>query len=172
MNNRRKFLRFAAGVAVPAATVAVSGVQIAQADDGDAKDFLGTWTTIHSLPFPPGSFREFLTFSSGGGVNETNSFLNMAGSQDFSPLGLLQKAVKASDGMGNWDRKGRGLISVVFRKMLFDGAGVNFGDLKVTGLVRVDGSKLHADWFIAVVDANGNVLLPFPPATSKGKRIE
>src|SRR4030095_2557007 len=48
MNDRRRsFLKLASSVAVPAAAAVSSG--IARADDGNDKDFLGAWNTIHTL---------------------------------------------------------------------------------------------------------------------------
>lgn len=169
-DDRRRFMSYAAGVALPAAAVGVAGSGVARAADGDAKEFLGAWTTIHSLPFPPNWFREFLTFSTGGGVLESNTFLNMAASQDFSAFGL-PRAIKASDGMGTWELVSTGKITIVFRKLLFDGAGNYFADLKVGGTVQSDGTKIFADWLISAVDVNDKLLAPFGPATSEGTRI-
>src|SRR5438477_5790750 len=103
MNDRRNFLKLASAAAIPAvAAVVWSGV--AQADDGSAKEFLGAWNAIQTLPsppFPPGaSFREFLSFADGGVVHETNSFLNTASNLDFSMYGL-PKVVNAADGVGS-----------------------------------------------------------------------
>jgi hypothetical protein len=111
-----------------------------------------------------------LTFSSGGGLIETNTFLNLAASQDFSSVGL-PTAIKASDGMGSWERTGRDRISVLFRKLLFDNSGMNFADLRVSGNLQTNGKTLNAQWNIDAVDAADNVLVPFGPATSFGKRI-
>jgi hypothetical protein len=166
MNNRRNFLRFTA----PAAAIAAAGATTAQAADGDDKEILGAWTTIHTLPFPPNWFREFLTFSSGGGLVETNTFLNMTTPQDFSAFGL-PKAVTASDGMGNWERISKGKYKVTFRKLLYSAGEYYFGDLKVTGTIESDGTQLSADWLINVVDVKDNLVLPFGPANSGGTRI-
>jgi hypothetical protein len=144
---------------------------IARADDGNVKDFLGTWSTVHSRPFPPGSFREFLTFSDGGVVHETNNFLHTASNLDFSMFGL-PNVVNGSDGAGSWTRVGNGVIDVVFHKMLFDGARVNFGDLHVTGRLRSNGTVLTAEWHIDVVNAAGARIDDFGPATSQGTRIQ
>lgn len=165
-------MTLASGLAVPAAaaTITAASAGMARAADGDGKDFVGGWTTIHTLPFPPNWFREYLTFSADGGVVETNSFLNMASMQDFSLFGL-PRAVKASDGMGNWERVANGRISIVFRKLLFDGSGAYFGDLKSTGTAQSDGVKFEAEWQISAVDINDRLLAPFGSATSEGTRI-
>ncbi len=167
MNNRRKFLRFGAGVSVPLAAAVITGS--AQAQQGGDNQFVGAWQTIHSLPFPPGSFREFLTFQFGGGLAETNSFLHTASNLDFSSLGL-PGILNASDGVGNWERAGRD-INVVFRKMLFDGTRRNFADLKVTGVVRVNGGVLTAEWQVNVIDFDDRIINSLGPATSQGTRI-
>jgi hypothetical protein len=166
MKERRSFLKLAAA-ALPVSAAAMGGV--ARADDGSVKDLLGAWTTIHSLPFPPGSFREFLVFTVGGGLVETNSFLHTNSNLDFSQFGL-PNAVNASDGMGNWERVGPGSIQVAFRKMLFDGRRSYFGDLKARGTLRANAGRLHADWQIWVVDTSDRVLVPFGTATSDGTR--
>lgn len=170
-DQRRQFMRLAGGLAVPAAAaLTVAGAGVARAQENDVKEFLGAWTTIHTLPFPPNWFREFLTFSTEGGVAESNTFLSLAGAQDFSAFGL-PRAVRASDGAGNWERVGNRKISIVFRKLLFDGTGSYFGDLKATGVAQSDGTKLVAEWLISVVDVNDKLLVPFGPATSEGTRI-
>jgi hypothetical protein len=129
---------------------------------------LGSWETIHSLPFPPGQFREFLLFAEGGVVHETNSFLHTA-----SNLSLpgLPSPLNASDGFGNWERTGKSVFQVFFRKMLFDGSRTNIGDLHVTGTMRCDGKSLTATWHITVVDTSGQVLVDLGEATSTGIRL-
>ena len=170
MNNRRNFLRFASAVALPAGAAAVSS-GVAQADDGNVKDFLGSWNMIHSLPFPPGSFREFMSFADGGVLHETNSFLNTASNLDFSMYGL-PSVLNAADGFGNWERIGNRRIRAVFRKMLFDGSRRNFGDLRAAGTLSSDGKTLSGDdWLVEVVDPSGVVLAILGTATSKGVRI-
>ena len=144
MNERRNFLRLASSAAIPAAAAIVSS-GIARADDGSAKEFLGAWGTIHTLPFPPGQFREFLSFADGGVLHETNSFLHTASNLDYSMF-RLPNVVNAADGVGIWERVRNGVIQAVFRKMLFDGSRQNFGDLHVTGTLRSDGAKLFRDW--------------------------
>src|SRR4051794_15051762 len=117
MNDRRKFLKLASGAAIPAAAAIVSsGV----AHAADRSGFLGAWSSIHTLGFPPGSFREFLSFAAGGVLHETNSFLHTASNIDFSAFGL-PNVVNAADGVGNWTDLGNGLGQAVFRKMMFDG---------------------------------------------------
>src|SRR5689334_9474503 len=117
MSDRRNFLRLASAAAIPAAAAIVSS-GVARAADGSG--FLGAWSTLHSLPFPPGNFREFLSFAAGGVLHETNSFLHTASNVDFSVYGLPNVAT-AADGVGSWTDLGNGLDQVVFRKMMFDG---------------------------------------------------
>lgn len=165
MTNRRNWL----GKAAPAA-LGVAAASIAPAQSASVKEFVGAWTTIHSLPFPPNWFREFLTINSDGTVVESNAFLCEAHSQDFSLFGL-PSAVKGSNGMGNWERIAPGRISMSFRKMLFNGEGLYFGDFKATGILTTDGPKLLADWQVSVFDVNDVLILPLGPATSEGARI-
>lgn len=169
MNERRDFLR-AAGVAAPAAAALLLTRGVSQAQDGDVREFLGAWTTVHSLPFPPGAFQEFLAFSSGGVLMETNSFLNNRSRLDFSAFGL-PASLSASDGFGNWERTGPGRVSVAFRKMLFDGDSNYIGELRATGTLRSDGKKLTGEWTVEVRDLNDNLMVPLGPATSEGTRI-
>jgi hypothetical protein len=167
MNGRRRFLRLTGAAAVPVALAA-------QTDSGTPNDITGAWSTVHTLPPAPGfplSFRELLSFSSGGVVQETNSFLHSNSNLDFSLFGL-PNVINASDGMGNWSRGSRGTYDIVFRKLLFNGQRQNFGDLKVTGSATVNGAILKVDWLIQVVDpTTGNVIAPLGPATSGGTRI-
>jgi hypothetical protein len=166
MKARRHFLKLASAAA------AVPGAAIAQTDyraDGDGK-VVGTWQSTHTLPFPPDSFRELLSFADGGILHETNSFLHTASNLDFSSFGL-PNLVNASDGQGNWVRSKRGLIQVVFRKILFDGSRRNFGDLYVSGVVLADENRIRARWQVRVVDLEGAVILDFGSATSEGVRL-
>ncbi|MEO6759894.1 MAG: hypothetical protein ABIO24_10615, partial [Saprospiraceae bacterium] len=155
MNDRRRFLKLGAAASVPAGAVFTVSAQAQQNGDNQ---IVGAWKTTHSLPFPPFSFREFLTFHFGGGLHETNSFLHTASSLDFSVYGL-PNVLNASDGAGNWERSGHD-INVVFRKMLFDGSRQNFADLKVTGVVTVTGGVLKAEWQVNVVDLEDRLILP------------
>jgi hypothetical protein len=165
MTNRRNWLSKAA----PAA-LGVAAVSVAPAQEPSAKDFIGAWTTIHTLPFPPNWFREFLTINADGTVVETNSFLCEAHSQDFSALGL-PRSVKGSNGMGNWQLIAPGRIAVSFRKMLFNGEGNYFGDLKATGTIALGGGNMYADWQVAIFNVHDVLVLPLGPATSEGPRI-
>lgn len=167
MNGRRQFLKTGAGVSLPVAAAVITSSLQAQ-ENGD-NQLVGAWQTTHSLPIPPGSFREFLTFQFGGGLHETNSFLHTASNLDFSAFGL-PSVLNASDGTGNWDRSRRD-VRVIFRKMLFDGSRRNFAELKVTGVVTVTRGVLQAEWQVNVVDLDDRVIVPFGAATSWGTRI-
>jgi hypothetical protein len=167
MNARRDFLKLAQVAGAGAAVAVVSGGQARAQGVGNV---VGSWSTIHTLPFPPGSFREFLSFSLGGVVHETNSFLHTASNLDFSAFGL-PNVLNASDGVGNWAVAPHGDVRVVFRKMLFNGSRENFGDLHVTGTVRTEGAGLQAEWHIEVVNPAGVVLVDLGPATSQGSRL-
>ena len=170
MTNRRSFLRQGPAVAMAGGAATLS-TGVLKADDGDVKEFIGTWDTIHSLPFPPGFFREFLSFASGGVVQETNSFLNTASNLNLSLFGLPE-VVNAADGFGSFQRVSKGVIHVDFRKMLFNGARECFGYLRATGTLRSDGDALTGDWDgVNVFDWEGKLLAPLGVATSTGKRI-
>ncbi len=170
MDARRRFIKL-----VPAlAAVSVSAValpELPQSAREERDSILGAWSSIHTLPFPPGSFREFLSFAEGGVFGETNSFLYTSSNANFSAFGL-PSVINASDGVGTWTRSRDGVIAVVFRKLLFDAAGANFGDLLVNGTLSVTDGKLKANWHIEVVDVtSGAVLTDFGAASSEGIRI-
>jgi len=167
MKARRDFLKLAQVAGAAAAAAVVSGGQARAEGVGN---LVGSWSTVHTLPFPPGSFREFLSFSPGGVVHETNSFLHTASNLDLSALGL-PNALNASDGVGNWAVAEHGAVQVVFRKMLFNGSRDNFGDLHVTGTAQISGANLQAEWHIAVVNPAGVVIADLGPATSQGTRL-
>jgi hypothetical protein len=167
MYQRRTLLKFGSAALLPAAAAAIS-TGVARADDGGVKEFLGAWDTIHSLPFPPGQFREFLSFADGGVLHETNSFLHTASNLDLSMLGL-PNLVNAADGVGNWRRVAKGVVEVILRKMLFDGARQNFGDLRATGRLTSDGVTIFGTWNVEIVLPN--LTIPQGPATTEGKRL-
>ncbi len=137
--------------------------------DDDEETVVGAWKSTHTLPFPPNSFRELLSFAEGGVMHETNSFLYTSSDLDFSMYGL-PNIINASDGVGVWTR-GKGGVEVTFRKLLFDGSRRNFGDLLVKGTVRASRTALTANWHIQVVDLSDAVLADFGAATSEGSRI-
>ena len=167
MKARRDFLKVAGVAGAGAAAAIVSSGQARAQGVGNA---LGSWNSVHTLPIPPGSFREFLSFSQGGVVHETNSYLHTASNLDLSAFGL-PNVINASDGVGNWAVAEQRGFQVVFRKMLFNGSGVNFGDLLVTGVVQTDGANLRAQWHIEVLTPAGVVIVDLGPATSQGTRL-
>lgn len=160
-----------ASSAILRTAVVVAGSNSAKADDESGKQFVGAWMTIHTLPFPPGSFRQFLSLADGGSVHETNSFVHTSSYLDLRPLGIQRSGVNASDGIGSWEHVGKGQIRVAFRKLLFDEFAVNFGDVRVTGNLRTDGSRLSADWHVDLVTPENVVLKDLGKATSEGTRI-
>lgn len=167
MNDRRSFLKMAG----PLAGMVVASSGLAGATECPEEDIVGTWNTVHTLPFPPGYFREYLAFSPGGTLQETNSFLNPASNVDFSAFGLPSE-VNASDGMGNWSRGAKGVVNIVFRKLLFDGSNNNFADLLVTGVFKSDRTALNGTAHIVVVDPlTSKVVVDFGQATSEGIRL-
>jgi len=176
MTDRRRFLKVAPAAALPAAAALLS-TRLARADDGSAKEFLGSWNTKHDLPLPPGYFHEFVSFADGGVLHETNSFLHATSKVDFGPLGLtapMWSMVSAADGVGSWERVANGVVNLVFRKMLFDGTtGNHFGDLLVTGTYHSDGRTLSGTGHIRVVGTfeDPTVLVDFGYASSSGIRI-
>jgi hypothetical protein len=171
-NDRRTFLKLVQSASVPAVVATLSGA-VARADDGDVKDLLGAWNTKHSLPMPGAFFREFLTFSAGGVVHETNSFLNTASNLDATPFGF-PAVLNASDGFGNWKRIGPRRIEVAFRKMLFDTSRQNIADLRAHGTLMVIGKKLIGnDWTVEIVKPFSNEVIHFlATASTEGWRIE
>jgi hypothetical protein len=168
MNPRRHFLRLFSASAPLAVAAAATGV--ARADDGNEKAFLGSWNVVSTIS-NGFSFREFFSFSDGGGFTETNSFLHTASNLNFAPFGLNVVA-NASDGFGNWSRTGPGTVKAVFRKLMFNsGTGQNFGDLHVTGTLMSEGDQLSAQWHVEIIDTAGNVLVDLGPVTSIGARV-
>lgn len=167
MDKRRNFMKMLpALVAIPAAAT-----NDWRGEELGRDTVLGAWNSVHTLPFPPGSFREFLNFAEGGAFGETNSFLHTASALDFSGFGL-PPAINASDGVGSWKWLRDGKVAIEFRKLLFDGSRVNFGDLLVTGTAAVKRGVLSADWHIVVVNStDGTLLLDFGTASSAGCRI-
>ena len=167
MDKRRSFMKM-----LPA----LAAIPVAASNDGRGEEpgrdtVLGAWSGIHTLPFPPGSFREFLNFAEGGAFAETNSFLHTASALDFSSFGL-PPSISASDGVGSWKWLRDGEVAIEFRKLLFDGSKVNFGDLLVTGTAAVKRRVLNANWHIVVVNSiDGSLLLDFGTASSAGHRI-
>jgi len=177
MNDRRRFLTLASAAALPAAAVVASS-GLARADDGSAKEFLGSWNIIHDLPMPPGYFREFLSFADGGVLHETNKFLHTNSKFNFSIFGFPNTSpwsmVNASDGVGSWQRQSNGVVTLVFRKLLFDGnTGENFGDLLVSGTYHSDNTTLSGTAHVRIVDPLKDtiVLADFGFPGSKGVRI-
>jgi hypothetical protein len=166
MSERRHFLRVAAAAALPIGTIVSTG----QARGEHFDSPVGAWNCVHSLPFPPGSFREFLSFLEGGVLQETNSFLHTASNLDLSAFGL-PNVLNASDGMGNWRPTREGAIHIGFRKLLFNGSRENFGDLHVTGKARINGGKLHVEADVQIVDLSNTVIFDFGAATSDGLRL-
>ena len=72
--------------------------------------------------------------------------------------------------MGTWDQVHNGVAKVAFRKMLFNGARQNFGDLHVTGTLTSTGTHLHGDgtsrsWTPAAKRSWSSAT---PPATARG----
>ena len=156
------------------APLAIGSAAAMDGPDGWGRDdnatIVGAWKSVHTLPFPPGSFREFLSFSEGGVMHETNSFLNTISNLDFSMYGL-PNSITAADGVGTWKQiQGRN-SQVTFRKLLFDALRQNFGDLVVNGNVRTSRNKLTAEWQIQVVDLSDTLLADLGFATSQGSRI-
>ena len=180
MKGRRNFLKFTAAAAAPAALTLMS-TEVARADDGDVKEFLGAWSMLHEGP--GGYFREFISFADGGVVTESNSFLHTASNFDFSPLGG-PGVLRASDGFGNWERMAKGMIKVAFRKMIFNTSGQYMNmDLRARGVLRSDGNTLVTDevnrWLVELVapsdvddpSSDSVVLGSFGVARAKGVRI-
>ena len=166
MNERRKFITSM----VAAVPVSVAVGQPAHAAS-DGRDIVGAWTTTHTSPVGP--FREFLLFSAQGGVTETNTLLHTNSNQGlFAAFGLpVPSAVNASDGIGSWRRVSPGQYEVVFRKLLFDGTGVHFGDFRVQGRVTIEAGEFSAQWESIRIETLDSGHFELGPATSVGARI-
>lgn len=170
INGRRQFMKLVPALAAPG-IAAASFNDSQQSAEGEHNSILGAWNTVVTVPFPPASFREFVTFADGGVFHETNSFLHTSSNSNFSPYGL-PSIVNGSDGVGTWTRSRAGEFAVQFRKLLFDNVGVNFGDLLVAGTVKVTDGILRGDWHVQVVDPTTNSMLAdLGPVSSEGRRI-
>jgi hypothetical protein len=169
MHERRNFIKMAAG-AVSAAAVVLGGS--VEGHGRAQKDFVGTWTTFHTSPIGP--FKEFLTFAEGGTLTETNALLHTnSNTPFFAAAGIpLGGAVNASDGQGNWRRIGWERAHVVFRKLLLDHTGRYLGDFWVQGTLRIEESRLFAQWDRIAIDIPDVGVFDLGPETSEGTRIE
>ena len=101
-------------------------------------------------------------------LHQTNSFLHTASNW----VGLLPNdIVNAADGVGRWERGRNGAIQVAFRKMLFNGSRQNFGDLHVTGMVRIVGVRLSAVWHVEILGLDDRLIADLGTATSEGTPV-
>ena len=62
-------------------------------------------------------------------------------------------------------------FELFFARCCFDGSRQNFGDLHVTGQLRIGRGKLAANWHIEVLNPAGDLLVDFGEATSQGIRL-
>jgi hypothetical protein len=163
-------MKLAPALAVPGIATA-SFRDSEQSADKEHNSILGAWISVVTVPFPPASFREFVTFAEGGVFHETNSFVHTASNSNFSPYGL-PSIVNGSDGVGTWTRSRAGEFTVKFRKLLFDNTGLNFGDLLVVGTMKVVDGVLKGNWHVQVVDSSTDTMLAdLGPVSSEGSRL-
>jgi len=100
----------------------------AQIQDGGnnaprADALLGSWR-VRIIPQTHPPLDEFMTFSAGGGIVESNNFA-------FFQIGLA-----AGPGHGTWRYAGRNRFPFTFIKFLFTPEGAAAGTLKVTSVIN------------------------------------
>ena len=107
----------------------------------------GSWIVrLTPTSNPPAQFDEFMTFSAGGGIVESNNF-------PFFQLGLT-----ASAGHGTWRYAGRQSFPFTFIKFLYAPTGQGVGTLKVSGTITY--SQAEDTWSgpatVAICDNQAN----------------
>ncbi|HET9529046.1 MAG TPA: hypothetical protein VFQ92_01745 [Blastocatellia bacterium] len=116
------------------------------------KSIEGSWRVlVTSDPPPPGAppppppFDELITFTSNGGLVETNTV--------FRPS-------EATPGHGSWQFAANRTYNLTFIKFLFDGQGQFNGHLKVRGQIRLEnnGNEWSGTGVVDFFDPAGNFL--------------
>ena len=125
---------------------------------GDA--LLGTWKIrITPNTLPP--LDEFMTFSAGGGIVESNNFA-------FFQIGLA-----AGPGHGTWRYAGRNRFPFTFIKFLFTPEGAAAGTLKVTSVITY--SPRNDTWSseatVVTCDTMVNNCMPLDTTIGQATRI-
>lgn len=139
----------------------------AQIQDGGnnvprADALLGTWKVRVAgtqTTLPP--LDEFMTFSAGGGVVESNNF-------PFVQIGLA-----AGPGHGTWRYAGRNRFPFTFIKFLFTPKGEPAGTLKVTSVIHYSPSSdtWSSQATVVTCDTNVNNCMPLEITQGHATRI-
>ena len=118
----------------------------AQNHNSDDNVLLGSWKVRLTPTSGQPQFDEFMTFSAGGGIVESNNFA-------FFQLGLT-----AGPGQGTWSQTGRRRFPFTFIKFLFTPQGQAAGTLKVSGTITY--SRADDTWSgpgtVAICDSMAN----------------
>ena len=113
-------------ITLVAAVVFAAGLfnNFTSASEGNGSRALeGTWRVRLTPRSGTPQFDEFMTFTSGGGIVESNNFT-------FSQLGL-----SAGPGHGTWEHAGAHTYRFAFSKFLFQLSGLPAGTLKAAGVL-------------------------------------
>lgn len=103
-------------------TVVFSGFTSASEGNG-SRTLEGTWRVKLTPRSGTPQFDEFMTFTSGGGIVESNNF-------PFFQMGLT-----AGTGHGTWEHAGGHTYRFAFSKFLFTLSGQPVGTLKAAGVI-------------------------------------
>ncbi len=94
------------------------------ANDGKgARALEGSWQVRLTPTSGSPPFDEYMTFTSGGGIIESNNFP------------FYQSGLTAGPGHGTWQHNGEHQFAFAFRKFLFTPAGQSVGTLKAAGVL-------------------------------------
>lgn len=109
------------------ATLAITAVlfsNLTSASEGEGSRALeGTWSVRLTPRSGTPQFDEFMTFTSGGGIVESNNY-------PFFLMGMT-----AGPGHGTWEHAGGHSFSFAFSKFLFLQSGQSVGTLKAAGVI-------------------------------------
>lgn len=121
-------------------------VQNSASQGKGARSLEGSWL-VRLTPLSGGAqFDEFMTFSTGGGIVESNNFA-------FHTIGLV-----AGPGHGTWSHNGDQTFAFTFIKFLYLPTGQAAGTLKVSGTLNYNtlGDTWSGPGTVAICDNQGN----------------
>ncbi len=141
-----KKITFAIVVAAVVTIGLIAGNHSFASPGAGANALEGSWRVRLTPSSPQPQFDEFITFSAGGGIVESNNY-------PFFLLGLT-----AGPGHGTWSQTGRRRFPFTFIKFLFTPQGQAAGTLKVTGTITY--SRADDTWSgpgtVAICDSMAN----------------
>ncbi len=142
-----KKITFAFVVAAVVTIGLIAGNHSFASPGAGANSLEGSWIVrLTPTSNPQAQFDEFMTFSAGGGIVESNNF-------EFFRLGLT-----AGPGHGTWSSAGANSFPFTFVKFLFTPFGHPAGTLKVSGTITY--SPANDTWngpaTVAICDSMAN----------------